>query len=219
MMQISVWTPSGKTITLMVNSSNTVESTKHKIAVEYSLPVNCQSLVYNGMPMRNDRVLQDYNIVEASTLHLYRTTEEMRLRVRQPSGEVVSVTAWKGERVEVVKAVLEAKLGIPLEQQQLSFQGQQLENQMSLVGCGIQDGSELGLLVVVPITVRTLTGQVFPLEVATSESVHKVKSKISNITKISPERQRLIHAGKPINDNSTLDHYEIKARAEIYVIR
>ena len=39
------------------------------------------------------------------------TTEEIRLRVRQPSGEVVSVTAGKGERVEVVKAVLEAKLG------------------------------------------------------------------------------------------------------------
>ena len=219
MMQISVWTPSGKTITLVVNSSDTVESTKHKIAVEYSLPVNCQSLVYNGKPMRNERVLQDYNIVEGSTLHLYRTTEEMKLRVRQPSGEVVSVTVGKGERVEVVKVVLEAKLGIPLEQQQLSFQGQQLENQGSLVGCGIQDGSELGLLVVVPITVRTLTGQVFPLEVATSESVHRVKSKISNITKISPERQRLIYAGKPINDNGTLNNYEIKAGAELYVIR
>ena len=218
-MQISVWTPSGKTITLVVNSSDTVESTKHKIAVEDGLPINCQSLVYNGTPMRNERVLQDYNIVEGSTLHLYCTTEEMRLRVRQPSGEVVSVTVGKEERVEVIKAVLEAKLGIPLEQQQLSFQGQQLENQVSLVGCGIQDGSELGLLVVVPITVRTLTGQVFLLEVATGESVHRVKSKISNITKISPERQRLIYAGKPINDNCTLDNYEIKAGAEMYVIR
>ena len=219
MMQISVWTTSGKTITLVVNSSDTVESTKHQIAAENGLPVNYQSLVYNGTPMRNERVLQDYNIVEGSTLNLYLSTEEMRLRVRQPSGEVVSITAGKGERVEVVKAVLESKLGTPLEHQQLSFQGQQLENQMSLVGCDIQDESELGLLVVVPITVRTLTGQVFPLEVTTSESVHRVKSKISNITKISPERQRLIHAGKPINDNSTLDNYEIKAGADIYVIR
>ena len=219
MMQISVHTTSGKTITLMVNSSDTVESTKHKIAVEDGLPINCQCLVYNGTPMRNYWVLQDYNIVEGSTLNLYHTTEEMRLHVRQPSGEVVSVTVGKEEMVEVVKAVLEAKLGIPLEHQQLSFQGQQLENQGSLVGCGLQDGSELGLLVVVPITVRTLTGQVFPLEVATSESVRGVKSKISNITKISPERQRLIYAGKPINDNGTLNNYEIKAGAEMYVIR
>ena len=92
-MQISVCTTSVKT--LMVNSSDAVESTKHKIAVEGGFPVNYQSLVYNGTAMRNERLLQDYNIVEGSTLHLYRTTEEMRLRVRKPSGEVVSVTAGK----------------------------------------------------------------------------------------------------------------------------
>ena len=137
----------------------------------------------------------------------------------QPSREAVSVTVGKGERVEVVKAVLQAELGIPLEQQQLSFQGQQLDNQVSLRVYDIQDGSELGLLVVVPITVRTLTGQAFPLEVATSESVEAVKKKIAKVIQISPEFQRLIYAGKPIDDSSALNDYEVKNGAEIYVIR
>ena len=219
MMQIFVRTPSGKTITLAVESSDTVESTKRKISAKDGLPVYRQSLVYNEREMRNERSLGDYHVLEDSTLHLYSPTEEIRVRVRQPSGELVSVTAGKGERVEDVKAVLEAELGIPPEHQRLSFQGQPLENQVSLGERGIQDGSELGLLVVVPITVKTLTGQAFPLEVATSESVHDVKSKIAKVAKISPERQRLIIAGKPINDNSSLDNYEIKSGAEIYVIR
>ena len=221
-MQIFVRTLSGKTITLMVDGSDTVEATKLKIEAKNGLPVYRQSLVYNGREMRNEKLLRDYVVVQASTLHLYlclSSTEEIRLRVRQASGEVVSLMAGERDKVQVVKAVLEAELGIPLEQQRLSFRGQQLENQVSLRVYGIRDGSELGLLVVVPITVKTLTGQVFPLEVATSESVCELKRKIQRVTKIPQERQRLIHAGKMINDNSTLDSYGVKSGAEIYVIR
>ena len=220
-MQIFVRTLSGKTITLDVDGSDTVESAKPKIAAKDGLPVYRQSLVYNGREMRDEQLLQDHDLVQYSTLNVYlrlSSIEEIKVRVRQPSGEVVSVTAGKEERVEVVKAVLEAELGVPLEQQWLSFQGQQLENQASLRGCGIQDGSELGLLVMVPITVKTLTGQAFPLQVATSNSVREVKKKIARVTKISPERQRLIYTGKPIDDNSSLDNYEIESEAEIYVI-
>ena len=222
-MQIFVRSPSGKTFTLQVDGSDTVESAKREIAAENRLPAYRQRLVYSGREMRNEQRLGDYGVGQGSTLHLYlslsSTEETMRLRVRQPSGEVVSVTAGEGERVEVVKAVLEAQLGVPLEQQELSFQGRQLENQVSLRECGVQDGCELGLRVVVPITVKTLTGEAFPLQVATNESVLNVKRKIAKVAKISPVRQRLIFAGKPINDNSSLDNYDIKSGAEIYVIR
>ena len=103
MMQIFVRTPSGKTITLAVESSDTVESTKRKIAAKDGLPVYRQSLVYNGREMRNERLLGDYLVLDGSTLHLYSPTEEIRLCVRQPSGGLVSVTGGKGERVEDVK--------------------------------------------------------------------------------------------------------------------
>ena len=221
MIQIFVQTLS-KIIMVTVDRSDTVKSTKLIIEAKVGLPVHHQRLVYSGNEMRNEELLQDYDIVQGSTLYMYPclgSPEQIRLRVRQPSGEVVSVTVGKEGRVEVIKAVLEAKLGIPLEQQQLSFQGKQLENQVSLRGCGIQDGSEVKLLVVVPITVRTLTGHAFPLEVATSESVREIKMKIARATKISPEHQRLIFAGEPIDDNSALDNYTIECGAEIYVIR
>ena len=223
MMQVFVRSPSGKTLTLTVDGADTVESAKREIAAENRLPAYRQRLVYSGREMRNEQRLGDYGVGEGSTLQLYlslsSTEETMRLRVRQPSGEVVSVAAGGGERVEVVKAVLEAQLGVPLEQQELSFQGRQLENQVSLRECGVQDGCELGLRVVVPITIKTLTGEAFPLQVATNESVLDVKRKIAKVAKISPVRQRLIFAGKPINDNSSLDNYDIKSGAEIYVIR
>ena len=221
-MQIFIQTLSGNTLTLTVESSDTVESTKHKIAAKDGLLDYHQRLVYNGREMRDENSLQDYGVEQGSTLSLHAflsLIKEIGLRVRQPTGEVVSVAAREGERVEVVKAVLEAQLGVPLEQQELFFQGRQLENQVLLRQCGIQDGCELGLCVVIPITVKTLTGQEFPLQVATNESVHNLKRKIQRVAKISPERQRLTYAGQLIDDNSSLDHYELKCGAEIYVIR
>ena len=222
LMQIFVQTPSGKSITIAVDGSDSVSSVKREIEAGGGAPVYRQSLVYNGREMRNEQRLQNYHVLQGSTLHLYlrlSSAGEIRLRVRQPLGEVVSFTVGEEERVKDVKAALEARLGVPLEQQQLSFRGQQLENQVTLSECGIQDGCELGLRVVVPITVKTLTGQAFPLEVATNESVPEVKNNISKLTKISPECQRLICAGKLINDNSSLDNYEIESGADLYVIR
>ena len=70
-MQIFVRTPSGKTITLAVDGSDSVESAKRKIAVKEGVPVYCQSLVYNGREMSDEQRLGDYGVVQASTLHLY----------------------------------------------------------------------------------------------------------------------------------------------------
>ena len=221
-MQTFMWNPSEETVTLAMNGSNTVQSTKYKIEAKDGFPVCCQSLVNSGKEMKNEQLLQGHNVVQTSPLHLYSclsSLEGMRLRVRQPSGEVVSVMAGKGDRVVVFKALIEVELGIPLQHQQVFFQGQSLENHMTLNSYGIQDRSEVKLVVMVPITVKTLTGLTFPLEVATNESVHEVKRKIKKFTGISPEKQRLIYAGKPIDDNSSLDNYEIESGAKIYVIR
>lgn len=60
MMQIFVRTQSGNTITLAVNDTDTVKSTKRKIATKDGLPVYRQSLVYNGRVMRDEHLLQDW---------------------------------------------------------------------------------------------------------------------------------------------------------------
>ena len=221
-MQIFVRTLSGKTITLTVDSSDTVASAKRKIQVKDGLPVDRQSLVYNGRELEDEQSLSDCHIVQASTLHLYlrlSTGEGMRVRVRRPSGELVPVVVGRQDTVLALKSVLEEELGVPLEQQRLFFQGQPLENQVSLSQCGVQDRSEVGLVVMIPITVKTLTGQAFSLHVATNESVNEVKARVARETGVPPEQQRLLYGGVPMNDNSSLDAYEVSCGAEIYSIR
>ena len=220
MIQTFVRTLSGKTISLDLESNDTVKSVKYKLHVKECHPVYRQRLVYEGRELEDEKQLHDYHIVQGSTLYLYHhLSTEIRVCVRTPSGEVVPVTVGRQDTVQSVKSRLEDRLGAPREHQQVFFQDQSLENHVTLSQYGIQDRSEVKLVVMVPITVKTLTGLTFPLEVATNESVREVKQKIAKLIKISPEQQRLLYAGKPVNDSSSLDDYEVSNGAEIYVIK
>ena len=222
-MQIFIQTLSGKTMALEVDSSDTVEDTKGKIEANGGLPACCQSLVYGGRVLQNGKRLQEYHIRKASTLHMYlclsAATAQMEVCVNTPSGKIISIKVRRQDLVGAVKMAVQAKLGIPLDQQQLTFRGQQLANDVSLIHCGIHNGSVLNLAVMMTVTVKPLTSESFCLEVDANESINGVKAIIKRTIGISPEQQRLIYGGEPLNDNGTLRDYNIRNGANIYLVR
>jgi ubiquitin C len=131
--------------------------------------------------------------------------------------DIITLQVERDDTVDSVRTKIEEKTGFPPQQQKLMFADALLESGHTLSHYNIKEDSTLQVELQHRIFVKTLTGNAYTLMVKLSDSIETIKAMIHNDSGILAENQRLIFAGRQLEEGCSLSDYNIKQDVTLHL--
>jgi len=211
-MKIFIETTYNKTLSLNVKSTDTIKKIKEMIRDYEGVALYRHGLSLNGKILEDYNELSDYNIQNRSTLNLVALS---KFFIKISKGRVITLEVQSDKRIRNVKAIIQEKEGIPMDQQYLYFDGQLLKNDKSLHDYNIYDDFTIRLISLMKINIKFSNGKIIPLTVKSLDTIESIKKQIQRMEGILPDQQHLYYDdhNKELKNHQTLSYYNISDKS------
>jgi ubiquitin C len=202
----------GERFALEIDANDTLFLVKLKIQDVIGVPREDQRLVFAGIELEDDHLVDDYAIEGGNTLLLVVSGQhrQVSIGVQTAPGERSVLTVWRSEGVAGLKRKITAKSGIHVSYQRTLFEGQELADDMPLEHYGIRSGSTVDLTLslssgeLMEIVVQTFRAESMGLTVQRRATVGDVKRPIARQLGLRANCQRLLFAEVALIDTQNL---------------
>ena len=170
----------------------------------------------------SDTEHQNSRLIKKQQMTSHNTKQSMQIFVKTLSGKTITVEVEKDDTIENLKRKICDKQGVPADQQRLIFSGKQLENGNTIGDYSMQQGSTVHLVLHLrggmQIFVKTLSGRTITVETDANDSIEELKRKIEAKEGIPARDQRIIYAGKSLDEQNTVGDYSIQNGSNLYLV-
>ncbi|KAJ8029358.1 Polyubiquitin-C [Holothuria leucospilota] len=218
-------TSNGGVMHIPIEASNTIENvmeTQEKYNIfsreENALYVDRRLDDLNRGSRENCNVHNDAKVV----LLFCSSWNDIKIFVKTMTEKTLLFKVNPGETVASLKSKIQDEIGIPFAMQRLFFGAEELENDRIIFDYKIQEWSHLQLSVHLPgdmqIFVETFSGSTTIVEVESSDTIERVKSKIQDIRGTPADKQRLFFGGCELAESRTLADYNIQNQSIVRLL-
>ena len=197
---------SGKLLELNVDESMSIADVKLMAQSLLGVSLVAHCLMHNGIKLEDCSTLAECKIGKDFVIVLKgdMSSSSPCIWIKTLDGKKILFEVISSESVASLKTKIQAKEGIPVEQQLLIFGGSKMEDIRTLSSYKVELGSTVYLELRFSLFIRTPRGKLIKMEFFSRDVVKDVKNRIKKNVSVNIMQQNLLFQGVMLRDYRTL---------------